>query len=172
MKKRSEGEEDADFVWCLVFGWLINLWRQSQAENSSRARRLFIHTDTRTHGQTDGDCRLPAPKAFPRDKIYIISLSDSALIVGPNCVIHLTALIEQRRQLWSHKATKAADHSMSVVAVAAAAVFVIVDLSPENRSPLEPNAIASVTKVHEYGENGEKCDECSSMCFRWVFDNI
>lgn len=53
MEKRNEREEDADFVWCLVFGWLINLWRQSQAENSSRARRLFIHTDTRTNGQTD-----------------------------------------------------------------------------------------------------------------------
>lgn len=31
--------------------------------------------------QTDGDRRLPAPKAFPKDTIYVISLSGSSHIV-------------------------------------------------------------------------------------------
>lgn len=50
-----------------------------------------------SHGkrQTDGDCRLPAPKAFPRDEIYIISLSDSSRIVGTKLCNSLKALIEQ-----------------------------------------------------------------------------
>lgn len=80
--------------------WMVNQSMEAvTGREPKQSQNSLIHTDELRNGQTDGDCRLPAPKAFPRDKIYIISLSDSALIVAPNCVIHLTALIEQRRQL-------------------------------------------------------------------------